>query len=76
LDINTSQIYDIGQHQTAINYIKSLPDYPNTLLTSAYEKNVHIWSLNQNGAVQSSTFSKKIYKASYGGGVIATALAD
>jgi mRNA export factor len=76
LDINTGQLMDVGVHPAAINYLRYLPEHYNTLLTSAYENNVHFWDFKSKNAVQTLSFSKKIFKASYGGGVIATALAD
>ncbi len=60
----------------AINYIKFLPEFGNTLLTSAYEHNVHFWSMNAKNPAKTLSFSKKIYRASFGGEVLATAMAD
>jgi len=35
-DTNSSNILDIGHHSAPINYLKFLPGFGNTLLTSAY----------------------------------------
>lgn len=75
-DINRGQIIDLGMHQAPINYMKFIPQYGNTLLTSAYENNVHFWSLNDRKPIQTLAFSKKVFKASLGGSILATALAD
>jgi len=75
-DANSGNIIDVGLHTAPINYLKFIPEFGNTLLTSAYEHNVHFWSMNHKNPVKSLTFSKKIFKASYGGDVLATAMAD
>ena len=76
LDTNSGNVIDVAKHPVAINYIKFLPDFGNTLLTSAYEHNVHFWSMNSQNPVKSVTFSKKIYRASFNGDVLATGMAD
>lgn len=53
-----------------------MPEFGNTLLTSAYDSKVLFWNLNSKNPVQTIAYSKKIYKASFGGGILATALAD
>ena len=67
---------DIGSHPAPINYMRSLPEFGNTLLTSAYDNKVLFWNLNSKNPVQTIGYSKKIFRAAYGGGILATALAD
>lgn len=76
LDVNGGQVIDIGMHQAPINYMKFNPEHGNTLLTSAYENNIHFWTLNDRKPVQTLAFSKKVLKASLGGQVLAVGLAD
>lgn len=75
-DSNSGRVVDIGSHTAPINYIKSIPEFGNTLLTSAYDSKVQFWNLNSKNPVQAIGYSKKIFKASYGGGILATGLAD
>lgn len=75
-DPNSGQVIDIGVHQAPINYMKSIPEFGNTLLTSAYDSKVLFWNLNSKNPVQTIGFSKKIFRASLGGNILATALAD
>lgn len=76
LDTNSCNITDVAHHPVAINYIKFLPEFGNTLLTSAYEHNVHFWSMNNRNPVKTLSFSKKIHRASFNGEILATSMAD
>jgi hypothetical protein len=71
--MTSGQVIDIGQHQAAINYLKFIPEHGNTLVSSAYENQVHFWSLNSPKPIQTTIYSSKIFKASLNGGILATA---
>lgn len=75
-DTNSGSIIDIGHHSSPINYLKFLPEFGNTLLTCAYENNVHFWSMSTKSPVKTISYSKKIYKAAYGGDILATGMSD
>ena len=62
--MNSGQVIDIGQHQAAINYVKFIPEHGNTLVSSAYENQIHFWSLNSPKPIQTTTYSAKIFKTS------------
>lgn len=74
--MTTGHILDIGTHSAPINFIKSIPEYGNTLLTSAYENNINFWNLNTKRPSQTVSFGRKVFKTAYGGEVLATGMSE
>lgn len=63
-DVNSGQTADVGKHSAAISSLNFVPGM-NTVVSTAYEPNIHFWQLGNPNPVMSLSADNKVFTSDF-----------